>query len=142
MVQVRPVDNREQVEQCYAVMAQLRPHLSLDEFMRRVDTQKQEGYRLACVVDNDDVVAVAGFRISHNLAWGKFLYVDDLVTHEDKRSQGHGALLLSWLMDEAKRNNCAALHLDSGVQRKDAHRFYENAGMTLSAYHFNIDIAR
>ncbi len=28
------------------------------------------------------------------------------------------------------------MHLDSGIQRKDAHRFYEREGMSITSFHF------
>lgn len=28
------------------------------------------------------------------------------------------------------------MHLDSGTQRKDAHRFYEREGMSVAGFHF------
>lgn len=28
------------------------------------------------------------------------------------------------------------MHLDSGIQRKEAHRFYEREGMTMASFHF------
>ena len=33
------------------------------------------------------------------------------------------------------------MHLDSGIQRKDAHRFYEREGMTMASFHFVENIA-
>ena len=33
------------------------------------------------------------------------------------------------------------MHLDSGIQRKDAHRFYEREGMSLASVHFVGNIA-
>ena len=44
--------------------------------------------------------------------------------------------LLNWLEDKARHLGCAALTLDSGVQRHDAHRFYFREGMTILAYSF------
>ena len=35
---------------------------------------------------------------------------------------------------------CAQLHLDSGVQREKAHRFYFREGMGVNAYHFRIEL--
>ena len=84
----------------------------------------------------DGVVAVAGFRIGDNLAWGRFMYVDDLATLAAQRSKGYGSGLLSWLRTYAASQGCEQLHLDSGMQRKDAHRFYEREGMTISGLHF------
>lgn len=87
------------------------------------------------------MVAVAGFRVGENLAWGLFLYVDDLVTLPTQRSRGYGARLLAWLKERAANEGCQQMHLDSGIQRKDAHRFYEREGMTMASFHFVENIA-
>lgn len=121
---------------CYPVMRELRPHLTETVFIERVRHQMAQGYRLVAAWVAGDVVAVAGFRVSENLAWGRFLYVDDLVTRADHRSRGYGAALLTWLKAQAAAEGCAQLHLDSGTWRKDAHRFYEREGLQLSSFHF------
>lgn len=123
---------------CYPVMHELRPHISADQFLPRVRAQECNGYRLAFLQTPEGVVAVAGFRISENLAWGRFLYVDDLVTQATQRSKGHGAALLGWLKQYAEREGCQQFHLDSGIQRKDAHRFYEHEGMNMNSLHFAV----
>jgi GNAT superfamily N-acetyltransferase len=110
-------------------------------FVRRVEeTQRAEGYRLVAAFEpgGEEAVAVAGFRVGHNLAWGRFLYVDDLSTLPEARGRGHAGRLLDWLAEEARREGCDALHLDSGVgpERVDAHRLYFNHGLSVSSYHF------
>ena len=86
------------------------------EFVRRVDeVQRPEGYRIVGAFEGERCVAVAGFRVIHNLAWGDTLYVDDLSTLPDARRRGHARALLDWTLEEARRLGCAALHLDSGV---------------------------
>jgi len=131
-------DTEEKLRDCFAVMVQLRPHLNLDSFLEKVAIQFQAGYRVVYLKDNDKVMALAGIRISRNLAWGKFLYVDDLVTDANSRSKGYGKQCLDWLIDYAKQNNCEQFHLDSGIQRKDAHRFYEREGLTNMGHHYSI----
>lgn len=127
---------------CYPVMQELRPHVAEAAFLSRVRSQEQSGYRLALVQDpNQQVVAVAGFRFGENLAWGRFLYVDDLATLPAHRSKGYGAGLLAWLKAHAAMEGCAQLHLDSGIQRKDAHRFYEREGMHMTSLHFAAKLA-
>jgi GNAT superfamily N-acetyltransferase len=123
-------------------MAVLRPHFEDKEtFVARVDdVQRAEGYRLVGVFEDGatHAVAVAGFRIGHMLAWGQFLYVDDLSTLPEARRRGYGMQLLEWLRKEAERLGCDQLHLDSGVgsDRVDAHRLYFNAGLTITSFHF------
>jgi GNAT superfamily N-acetyltransferase len=113
-----------------------------ETFVQRVDdVQRPEGYRLAGAFEdgNDEAVAVAGFRVSHNLAFGKrFLYLDDLSTLPAARGRGHARALLDWLLEEARRLDCRQFHLDSGVghERADAHRLYFNAGLEIVSHHF------
>ena len=83
------------------------------------------------------IVAVAGYRIYTNLFMGKNLYVDDLVTSNQSRSRGYGETLIKWLRNEAKKENCNCIHLDSGTHRGAAHKFYFNQGFTISSYHFS-----
>ena len=109
------------------------------EFVRRVDdVQRPEGYRIVGAFEGDRCVAVAGFRMIHNLAWGDTLYVDDLSTLPEARGRGYGRALLEWCRDEGARNGCAEFHLDSGVgpEREDAHRLYFNTGLRITSYHF------
>ena len=100
----------------------------------------QEGYALAYLEEKGGVKAVAGFRIMEMLARGPSLYVDDLVTDERERSKGYGDALFDWLVRQAKAKGCKQLHLDSGVQRFDAHRFYFRRRMKIDAYHFSIRV--
>lgn len=124
------------ISACHGVMSQLRPHVAADAFVGRVRRMERDGYRLAFIADADVVRAVAGYRYLDQLVRGRVLYVDDLVTDAGARSQGYGDALLDWLFEKARASGCTALELDSGVQRKDAHRFYFRKRMTISAYHF------
>jgi GNAT superfamily N-acetyltransferase len=126
----------------FPAMQALRPHFE-DEpaFVERVDeVQRAEGYRLVGIFEEElpHALAVAGFRVGHMLAWGRFLYVDDLSTLPEARRRGHGRRLLEWLAEEASRLGCEQLHLDSGVgpDRTDAHRLYFNSGLAITSFHF------
>jgi GNAT superfamily N-acetyltransferase len=126
----------------FRAMRALRANLGDEKsFARAVDeVQRPEGYRLVGAFEEggSEAVAVAGFRTAHNIAWGHYLYVDDLSTLPEARRRGHARGLLEWLLKEARRLECDQLHLDSGVglDRADAHRLYLNAGMVISSHHF------
>lgn len=135
-------ESDEDIDRCFPVMVQLRPDLERREFVPRVRRMAAEGYRLAVLEDRGLVCAVAGFRVFDLLHRGRNLYVDDLVTDEEHRSSGCGSTLLRWLRDLARAEGCARLDLDSGVQRAGAHRFYFREGMSISAYHFSMEVVR
>lgn len=140
-MEIRIAKTDAEIAACYPVMLELRPHLAEKSFVSRVRSQEKYGYALAYLSEHSGPVAVAGFRLGENLAWGRFLYVDDLVTLSSRRSRGFGAALLSWLTELAAKEGCNQLHLDSGIQRRDAHRFYEREQMKLASYHFSKIIA-
>ncbi|MEZ0155757.1 MAG: GNAT family N-acetyltransferase [Candidatus Reddybacter sp.] len=127
----------QQIVDCFAVLGELRPHLERGDFLSTVRAMGNEGYQLAYIEDTERVVAVAGFRINTNLFMGKHLYVDDLVTTQSARSQGYGGQLLAWLQHEANEQGCKVLHLDSGTQRAQAHKFYFEQGFTIASFHFS-----
>ena len=125
-----------EITACAPVMLELRPHLAEQDFVSRIRLQEQDGFQLVCLKVDGRPVAAAGIRIITNMAWGRFLYVDDLVTLDAERSRGYGARLLKWLHEYARAQRCEQLHLDSGTWRKDAHRFYEREGMDMTSLHF------
>jgi GNAT superfamily N-acetyltransferase len=135
-MEIRIAETDKEINRCHGTMSQLRPQIKKDDFLPRVREQEKNGYKLAFIEGDGQVVSVAGFRISETLAWGKFVYVDDLITDEDQRSKGYGDKLIDWLMEYARENQCREFHLDSGVQRFLAHRFYFRKGLTISGYHF------
>lgn len=121
---------------CFPVMAQLRQHLQADTFVAQIQALMAHGYQLAFLEDAGAVVSVAGFKLDHNLYAGKYLYIEDLVTCEKMRGKGYGEQMMHWLKAYAKTQQCQVLHLDSGVQRFAAHRFYLKQHLDIVSYHF------
>jgi GNAT superfamily N-acetyltransferase len=129
------------ITDCFPVIKELRSHLELADFIAQVQRQQQQfNYQLVYLQVDNTIQAVAGFRISESLAWGKFLYVDDLVSKSDDRSKGYGSELFNWLIEYARTENCQQLTLDSGVQRFAAHRFYLRQRMEITSHHFTIEL--
>src|SRR4029077_17325277 len=127
----------EQIQSCYKVMRQLRPHLTEEQaFIEQVGRQLAEGYKLVCCQEEGKAIAVVGFRFLEFLAWGKVLYIDDLITDIETRRSGHGGKLLKWVIEQGKKAGCDQVHLDSGPQRHDAHRLYLNHGFKIIGHHF------
>ena len=76
--------------------------------------------------ENEEIASVIGIIEKTNFYDGKHIFVYDLITDKHKRSKGYGEKLLSYIEDMGKKNNCATITLTSGLQRIDAHRFYES----------------
>ncbi len=117
------------------VHRQLRPHLPPD-YVAKMQAVFADGGRMLVAADGEQVTGVAVWRHYENTADGRFVYVDDLVTDELRRSTGVGRALLAWMQTEAKRLGCDKLTLDSGTQRTRAHAFYFREGMHVTSFHF------
>jgi GNAT superfamily N-acetyltransferase len=124
MCKILNVENDKDISKCYPVMKVLREGYTEQQFLSQVNRQRKGGYIISYAQLDDEVFAVAGWRIRDNLAMKKHLYIEDLVSREDKRSMGYGTKLLDYVLNIARESQCNAILLDSGVQRYSSHRFY------------------
>lgn len=129
---------REELRKISPVLLQLRPQYTTETLIEQIQQQQESGYQLAYVEKEDQILCVAGFVISEKLAWGKHLYIDDLVTDESSRGTGAGSFLINWLKAFGKSHSCQQIHLDSGVQRFSAHKFYLRENFNIASHHFSI----
>ncbi|CAN5581965.1 GNAT family N-acetyltransferase [soil metagenome] len=139
MKRIKTVETENEIKDCYTVMSELRPHLSLENFVMQVKRQiESSGFQLVYLFDSE-IKAVAGIRIAEWLAGGKSLEIEDLVSKESERSKGYGGELFDWIVEYAKRENCDQIKLVSHVTRFGAHKFYLNKGMNIEAHYFSLE---
>ncbi|MGY4690007.1 GNAT family N-acetyltransferase [Salibacterium sp. K-3] len=117
--------NEEEIRAVFFLIHQLRPYLNEESYIQTVRRMQQGGYRLFAWKDNTEYTAVAGVKFQENLYNGYHLWLDDFVTDERKRSQGIGQQALSDIESFAKRQGAQYVVLSSGLQRTNAHSFYE-----------------
>lgn len=137
-MQAKLAESDAELERIAPVLLQLRSHFDERSLIERINVQQERGYQVAYVESDGEVLCVAGFVLGFKLAWGKHVYVDDLVTDASRRSSGAGKCMIDWLKSHAREQGCEQLHLDSGVTRFAAHRFYLREGFRISSHHFAI----
>lgn len=139
-IEIRTAKNRDDIALCYAILAQLRPHLKKVDFVTTIERLSEStGFKLAYLMGGD-AKAVAGFRVSEWLHSGKYLEIEDFITNSTDRSKGYGHKLVDWLVAQARIEGCSKLRLVSGVKRIDAHRFYARHGMVHEAQYFSLNL--
>ncbi len=140
-MKIEIAETDEEIENCYAVMSELRPHIAREKFLPLVkELSEKYGFQIAYLADESEVKAVAGVRVAEWLAGGKYLEIEDLIAKDGERSKGYGGRLFDWLIELAKRENCDQLRLVSSVKRFAAHRFYLNKRMIIEAHYFSFDL--
>lgn len=123
---VRELTTEAEFRAAFPVLSQLRDHLSEAEYLDYLAEMRAEGYRLFALFDDDEIVSVAGVVVTTNFYNGRHLFVYDLVTRADRRSEGFGTRLMTFVEEWARDHDCESLTLESGLWREDAHRFYED----------------
>ena len=139
---IKQADSDAAIKQCFPVLKILRPHLDETTFVQLIQDMRSKGYRLIYIEENDEAVAVCGYRFTQHLAWGKPVYIDDLITMPRVRKKGYAGKLLDAVKEEALSKGFNQLHLDSGTfsERYDAHRFYLNYGFNITSFHFAMQL--
>lgn len=134
---LKPIDTDQDYQACFDVMRELRPHLTdAAAFVAQARRQAEQGYRLLAIWQGEQVKGLAGYRIQENLLYGRFLYVDDLVTASDARRHGLGGKLIDALREEAQRQGCAHFVLDTALGNALGQRFYFRQGLLAKGMHF------
>lgn len=118
-----------------SIHRQLRPALD-PNYVAQIERMIGEGARLVQLVEQDEVRAIALWRVFETTYCGRRLEIEDLVADETQRSTGHGASLLRWFKDKAKFLGCPTITLISATHRSRAHRFYFREGYEITAFHF------
>ena len=127
MLTIKELHSRDEIIEAFPVMEQLRTHLDENTYLDLVlDAQENDSYKMFALFNNDKIVAVTGFKPMITLYYGRFVWVCDLVTDAQIRSKGYGEKLLTYVHEWAKENNYESVALSSGLQRTDAHHFYED----------------
>ena len=127
----------------FAVMQQLRPHLTdAKAFAEQVQRQRQNGYRLLAAREHGQVIGLAGYRLTENTLYGRFIYVDDLVIDAALQRRRLGEHLLDRVREETRARGYRWLVLDTGMHMALAQRFYFRQGLLPLGMHFSQDLSQ
>ena len=133
-LKIKKIQSSQDLELAYLVMKELRQDLSYSDFLEIYEKAHAEsGYEILALEQDQAIVALVGFRVLHDFVHGKHLYIDDLVSTKEKRSQGFGAKLLLHAEEIAKNLNCRGLRLCTGIENEAGKKFYENNKWNLRA---------
>lgn len=122
---IRELSNRQDWLEVFPLVSQLRTELDRESYLDYLGIMSVGGYRMFAGEVGGEIVTLAGVGIQVNLYYGRHLWVYELVTHENHRSNGYGRQMLTFLETWARERDCELIALSSGLQRRESHRFYE-----------------
>lgn len=125
----------------FPIMQQLRPHLTdASAFAAQIQRQRENGYHLLAAREHGHVIGLAGYRMTENTLYGRFIYVDDLVVDATLQRRRLGEKLLDRVRQQTRALGYRYLVLDTGMHMALAQRFYFRQGLLPLGMHFSQDL--
>ncbi|MCF0056494.1 GNAT family N-acetyltransferase [Dyadobacter sp. CY356] len=142
MTDIQVVVTESDILKCRSTIQALRPALTDDLYLEAVQKTLEDNRQIIFIEEENQAAAVAVFETGYNLFRGKYIYIDDLSTLPGNRGKGYAGKLVDWILDYAKKEGYAQVHLDSGVSaaRTDAHRLYLNKRFQITSMHFVVNV--
>lgn len=112
----------------------------LDFFRTLVQKQITDSDKTILVAEIDDVTVVGMISmvfLPRLNQLGPEIYVPELIVSRNYQNQGIGTLLLNTSISLAKKRNCHRIRLESGINRKGAHKFYKKFGFEAKSFSFS-----
>ena len=140
IMEIKQATSKEDFINCFSVVVTFLPSLHLDHYLNQILQMLDETYQLIFTEEESKAVAICGYRFITLLHGGKSIYIDNLYTHPSYRGRGHATALLNHLLNEAKMNGIQSVHLDSGQQQGEAHRFYLKHEFNITSQHYLLEL--
>jgi GNAT superfamily N-acetyltransferase len=118
----------------------------LDEtiLLERLEAMMQNNYKCIGVYDtsaslgtgNEKLIGISGIWTLTKFYIGKHIEPDNVVIHPDHRNKGIGELMMKWIDNYAKEQNCDAVELNAYVENTKGVEFWKKAGYHIRGHHF------
>ena len=91
------IATEEEIKYCYKIMHQIREDLTERDFLSAISEQLKNGYKIVYVIQDEEIICIAGFTIGDKLSWGKHLFIEDFVTNKSIKSIEAAKALLDFI---------------------------------------------
>ncbi len=140
---IRP-STKEDFGQIFPLLEQLWTYLTLDydvSYRAHIERRTIPNHFDFCFTSEGKIIAYATVSFRYSL-WkcGMQAYIAEFVVDSNHRSKGIGRRLFDHICEFAKAHECKCVVLDSGLQRSEAHRFYERSGMEKDGFVFVMNL--
>jgi GNAT superfamily N-acetyltransferase len=114
----------------------LYPKMKNETYESYLNEMLPHNYKQLAIFEGEICVGITGFWFGVKLWTGKYLEIDNFVTHPEHRKKGIAKLMTDYLAEKAKDLGCTCLVLDAFTGNFEAHRFYYNQGYEPRGFHF------
>lgn len=126
----------EEILSIIPLLKVLNDGIAEDILEQRLHEMVSQGYQCIGVYDESKLIAICGIWIMTKYYVGKHIEPDNVVVLPEYRSKGLGKMIMTWIYDYGKSQDCVASELNCYIPNKSAQKFWESEGYTAIGYHY------
>jgi GNAT superfamily N-acetyltransferase len=136
MIQLKEFTTSAEMLSEFKMIQFLYPKMEIETYENYLNDMLSHNYKQLAVFENDTCVGITGFWFGTKLWTGKYLEIDNFVTHPSHRRKGIAKLMTDYVSAKAHELKCTCIVLDAFTGNFEAHRFYYNQGYAPRGFHF------
>ena len=122
----------------------LNPGVDQSILMGRLEQMMNNNYQCLGVYDtsaslstgNDKLIGICGLWTLTKFYIGKHLEPDNVVILPEYRNKGIGELMMAWIDNYAKEQNCNSIELNAYIENTKGNEFWKKTGYHIRGHHF------
>jgi GNAT superfamily N-acetyltransferase len=140
-MQTKEIQTNEDILQTLAVLQQIYDNLAQNNYMERVLTMMESGYKMAAVfedqmVENGRCIGVVGIRVVEKIQHGRVVEIEDFMIDRQKRGIGVGKMLLRWVDWQAAMFKCSNIIGSLETKRQESQKIFSREKFILDGFFF------
>lgn len=112
--------------------------------LQRLEVMMQSNYQCVGVYDtsaslstsNEKLIGICGLWTLTKFYIGKHLEPDNVIILPEYRNKGVGELMMTWIDNYAKEQNCDAIELNAYIENTKGLEFWKKTGFYIRGHHF------
>jgi GNAT superfamily N-acetyltransferase len=134
---IKRLEKIEELLETYPLVRLLKPELGYDAFCHIQTEAFKEGYQcVGAFTRSNELLGMCGYWIRHRFCSMKVMHVDSIVAADHMQGKGIGSVIMDWVIEEARKQGCDHMALDTYIERKEAHSFYLKHHFGVQGLHF------
>ncbi len=135
---------KENIKSIIPLALLLNPKLDEKILLQRLDMMMEINYECLGVYDTsaslstgkENLIGICGLWTLVKLYNGKHLEPDNVIIHPDYRNKGVGELMMAWIDNYAKEQNCEMIELNCYIENLKGVEFWKKTGYYIRGHHF------
>lgn len=112
--------------------------------LQRLEVMMQNNYQCVGVYDTsaalstgkEKLIGICGLWTLTKFYIGKHLEPDNVIIIPEYRNKGVGELMMAWIDNYAKEQNCDAIELNAYIENEKGVEFWKKTGFYIRGHHF------